>query len=404
MSKKLLNSLHLKGFLSFGPGSESVELTNLNVLIGPNGVGKSNLIEAVELLHATPTDLPGVVRAGGRPMDWIWRANSPSQTATINARLTAHGNLRELDYRLAFTESGNRVEIVDEALEEVIKTDPTKPDVFFYYRFQDGRPAINVREFGDRPGAEGRYFERRLQRESINPEQSVLKQKRDAEHYPELFHTAKRFEAIQIFREWAFGRSATLRQPQPADLPTESLLSKLENLGLVLNALEHTAQWGRFEEMMSRFLPRFKRLSTKVVSGGAVQIYLHEDGINAPLPATRLSDGTLRFISLLAILLNAESASLLCIEEPELGLHPDAMSLLADLLVEASDNTQLIVTTHSDVLVSALTEQAESVLVCDYLENGTALQRLETEKLGLWLKDYRLGDIWRSGKVGGNLW
>lgn len=404
MSNKLLNSLQLKGFLSFGPASEPVELTNLNVLIGPNGVGKSNFIEALELLHATPTDLPGAIRTGGRPMDWVWRAGTPVNAAAIEAHLAPHGDLRELVYRLVFTETGNRVEIVDEALEEPTKVDPSYPEVFFYYRFQDGRPVINVRDFdGDPPSSRG-YFERRLQRESIDPEQSVLKQKRDAEHYPELFRTAKRFEDIQIFREWGFGRSATLRQPQPADLPTESLLPKLENLGLVLNSLEHTAIWPRFEEMMSRFLPRFRRLSTRVVSGGAVQMYLHEDGVEAPLPATRLSDGTLRFMSLLAILLNAESASLLCIEEPELGLHPDAMSLMADLLVEASEKTQLIVATHSDVLVSELTEQAESVLVCDYLENGTTLCRLEAEKLELWLADYRLGEIWRSGKLGGNLW
>jgi len=404
MDNKLLNKLHLKGFLSFGPGSEPVELTRLNVLIGPNGVGKSNFLEAIELLHATPTDLPGAIRAGGRPMDWIWKAGSPANTAMIDARLAPQGELRELAYRLVFTETGNRVEIVDEALEEAVRTDPTKADVFFYYRFQDGRPAINVREFdSDAPNGE-RYFERRLRRESINPEQSVLKQKRDEEHYPELFETARRFEAIQIFREWGFGRSATLRQPQPADLPTESLLPKLENLGLVLNSLEHTARWTRLEETMSRFLPRFKRISTKVVSGGAVQIYLHENNIETPLPATRLSDGTLRFMSLLGILLNADSASLLCIEEPELGLHPDAMSLMADLLVEASEKTQLIVTTHSDVLVSALTEHTECVLVCDYLENGTTLQRLEREKLKFWLEKYRLGEVWRLGKIGGNLW
>jgi predicted ATPase len=403
MTNKLLNRLHLKGFLSFGPGSEPVELTNLNVLIGPNGVGKSNFLEAIELLHATPTDLPGAIRAGGRPMDWIWKADSPAKAATIDARLAPQGDLRELAYRLVFTETGNRVEILDEALEETIRTDPVKPDVFFYYRFQDGRPAINVREF-DGDSSDGERFERRLRRESINPEQSVLKQKRDEEHYPELFDTARRFEEIQIFREWGFGRSATLRQPQPSDLPTESLLPKLENLGLVLNSLEHTAHWARFEEMMSRFLPRFKRVSTRVVSGGAVQIYLHEDNINTPLPATRLSDGTLRFMSLLGILLNADSASLLCIEEPELGLHPDAMSLMADLLVEASEKTQLIVTTHSDVLVSALTDHADCILVCDYLENGTALQRLETEKLKFWLEKYRLGEVWRLGKIGGNLW
>ena len=404
MSNKLLNRLQLKGFLSFGPDSDPVELTNLNVLIGPNGVGKSNFLEAIELLHATPTDLPGAIRAGGRPMDWIWKADSTPKAATVEARLAALGDLRELVYRLAFTETANRLEIVDEVLEEVIKTDPTKPDVFFYYRFQNGRPVINVRELDSDSFSNGKYFERRLQRETISPEQSVLKQKRDAEHYPELFQTAKRFEDIQIFREWGFGRSATLRQAQPADLPTESLLPKLENLGLVLNSLEHTDKWARFEEMMSRFLPRFRRLTTRIVSGGAVQIYLHEDHITAPLPATRLSDGTLRFMALLGILLNAESASLLCIEEPELGLHPDGMSLMAELLIEASEKTQLIVTTHSDALVSALTEQAESVLVCDYLKNGTTLQRLDAEKLKFWLEKYRLGEVWRLGKIGGNLW
>jgi predicted ATPase len=380
-----------------------VELTGLNVLIGPNGVGKSNFIEALELLHATPTDLPAAIRAGGRPMDWLWRGGNQVSSARVEAVCSAHGELRALAYRMAFTESGNRLEIVDEVLEEATKGDPQKPDVLFYYRFQGGNPVINVREFADNATGQRRRFDRRLQRESINPEQSVLKQKRDAEHYPELFQVARRFEGIQIFREWSFGRSATLRQPQPSDLPTDNLLPKLENLGLVLNSLEHTQHWTRFEELMGRFLPRFQRLSTKIVSGGSVQIYLHEDGNGVSLPATRLSDGTLRFMTLLAILLNAESASLLCIEEPELGLHPDAMTLLADLLIEASSKTQLVVTTHSDTLVSELTENAESVLVCDLGPEGTELRRLETDKLKFWLDKYRLGEVWRLGKIGGNL-
>ena len=94
-------------------------------------------------------------------------------------------------------------------------------------------------------------------------------------------------------------------------------------------------------------------------------------------------------------------APLLCIDEPELGLHPDAVSLLADLLVAASNRMQLIVTTHSDVLVSSLTEHANSVLVCDNL-NGTVLERVEPDKLSNWLDEYPLGDIWRIGQLGGN--
>jgi predicted ATPase len=216
--------------------------------------------------------------------------------------------------------------------------------------------------------------------------------------------TARRFGSIQVFREWSFGRSAALRAAQPSNLPTDVLLPQLVNLGLVLNDLEHRgSEWSRFNNLMHDFLPRFTRLTTKI-SAGSVQVYLHEDGLSVPVPATRLSDGTLRFLAILAILLNPRSAPLICIEEPELGLHPDAMSLLADLLVEASEKTQLIVTTHSDLLVSALTEQTEAVLVCDYLENGTELRRLERAKLAHWLEKYRLGEVWRLGKVGGNLW
>lgn len=79
------------------------------------------------------------------------------------------------------------------------------------------------------------------------------------------------------------------------------------------------------------------------------------------------------------------------------------MALLAELLVEASARTQLIVTTHSDTLVSEFTEEAESVLVCDYGQEGTELRRLEADKLGLWLAKHRLGEVWRLGKIGGNL-
>jgi predicted ATPase len=220
--------------------------------------------------------------------------------------------------------------------------------------------------------------------------------------YPELTKVATRFGMIQTFREWSFGRYAALRQPQPADQPNDILLSDGRNLGMVLNNLEHSDSWSRLNEIIQRFLPRFTRLSTKI-QGGNVQIYLHEDGLNVPVPATRLSDGTIRFLSLLAILLKPEPAPLVCIEEPEMGLHPDALALIAELLVEASTKTQILVTTHSDVLVSALTGNADSVLVCDHHMGGSVLRRLESDKLKFWLDKYRLGEIWRMGELGGNL-
>lgn len=92
---------------------------------------------------------------------------------------------------------------------------------------------------------------------------------------------------------------------------------------------------------------------------------------------------------------------MICIEEPELGLHPDAVAMLADVLVDASSRTQLIVTTHSDALLSGLTDNADSVLVCEH-RGGTELKRLDSAKLKHWLDRYRLGDIWCIGELGGN--
>ncbi len=402
MSNKLLEILHPAGFLSFGPESSSVTLTDLNVLIGPNGVGKSNFIEAIELLHAAPADFSAAIRLGGLPSNWIWHGG---RGGTVSARLVAHltaaDNIPELSYAIEFMQNADHLEITEETLERTQGAARTAHEPrYYYYRKQRGQAFIATRQLRTPAQAEGGHTERQV---GVNPQLSALSQIKDPASFPEFSSAARRLERIGIFREWAFGRSATLRLPQPANLPNDILLPQTVNLGLVLNELQQRGErWIRLNEMLRRFLPRFSRL-TIGVAGGAVQIFLHEDGLGVPVPATRLSDGTLRFLCLLAILLNAESSSLICIEEPELGMHPDAMSILADLLVETSATTQIVVTTHSDALVSALTAHTDSVLVCDYGKNGTELRRLEADKLAYWLKDYALGDIWRTGKLGGNL-
>ena len=112
----------------------------------------------------------------------------------------------------------------------------------------------------------------------------------------------------------------------------------------------------------------------------------------------------MRYMALLAVLCHPEPPSLVCIEEPEIGLHPDVIVEVADLLREASERCQLIVTTHSDVLVDALTDLPESVVVCEKPDGQTQLKRLDPDDLKSWLEDHRLGQLWRSGELGGNRW
>ena len=391
---QFIQRLGLRGLLSFPPDMENFELKPLNVLIGPNGSGKSNVIEAMELLRATPTNFAAAIRDGGGATEWLWKGDNPPRPAEIDVDLIIprHEPLR---YRLEFGVNNTRVEVFDEAIED---SEPSKgyDDPYFYYRFQKGRPVINIRH----QELDGGTTQRNLQRDDLDPDQSVLAQRKDPDLYPEITTVGRYLGAMHIFREWSFGRYASIRQPQPADLPEDLLLPDSRNLALVLNQIEHK-DGRQFNQLLKRFFPRFERMSTRV-SGGTVQFYLHEPGFTSPVPATRLSDGTIRFVAILATLLSPTSPPLVCIEEPELGLHPDAVALIAELLIEASARMQLVVTTHSDTLVSALTSQPDAIITCERPGSGTELHRLEPEKLSHWLEDYRLGDLWRMGELGAN--
>jgi predicted ATPase len=418
-----LKSLRLDGLLSFPPASEAIPLTPLNVLIGPNGSGKSNLIEGIELLHALPTGFASAIREGGGVREWLWKGDDAAEAGSIDAEAEP-SNIEELlslsmvihertavHYRLAFAALGSRVEITDETIEDVgyANVQPTEEQIYlkpagehadFYYHFRDGIPVVNSKS--ERNATKlARRDKRKLDRKTLKPDESILMQLKDPWVYPELTALGRYFEAIRTFREWTIGPDAEVRKPQPTDLPADALGADSRNLGLILNQLEHSGTWSEFNGYLTRFLPRFQRYSTRI-EGGTVQFYLHENGLKNPIPATRLSDGTIRFMAILAQLLSPTPPPLICLEEPELGLHPDAIVLLASLLQEASTRTQLVVTTHSDALVSALTEVADSVLVCEY-RGGTVLKRIESEKLRFWLEKYRLGEIWRIGEIGGNL-
>ncbi|HMM44019.1 MAG TPA: AAA family ATPase [Candidatus Macondimonas sp.] len=386
----MLKSITLTNFLSYGPTTRPVELRALNVIIGPNGSGKSNLIEAIELLRATPKDLLTPVRDGGGVRDWLWKGAIMPPTAKIEAVVENPKGPVPLRYVLSFTEVGQRFEIVDERVENE-SPDHGHMNPYLYYRFEKGHGVLNIK---------GR--QRRLQHEDIDPVASILSQRKDPDQYPELTHLGNVFSRMRLYREWSFGRYTTPRLPQKADLPNEHLEPDASNLGLVLNRLR------REPEVKKRLLEALRALYEGIddfdvqIEGGTVQVFFHEGRYT--VPATRLSDGTLRYLCLLAVLCHPNPGPLICIEEPELGLHPDVLPTLADLLKEASDRTQLIVTTHSDVLVDALTDKPESVLVASRDENGTTLTRLDAEKLKPWLDKYRLGQLWTRGEIGGTRW
>jgi predicted ATPase len=387
----MIERIKLTDFLSFGPGAHTLELRPLNVLIGPNGSGKSNLVEAFSLLRAVPSDLPLPIRQGGGVDEWIWRGKpgSGAQKAEIETVFHA-GEIAgsAVRYRVSFGSEAGRFVVLDERIENEAGT----PKPYFYFGYENGRPMLN-----NASGAR-----RALERADIDPAQSILAQRRDPESYPEVAATGDRFKEILIYREWSFGPRSPIRAACGADVQTDRLLEDFSNLPARLAVLKRTpATKKRLLDLLSEVAPGFTDVEV-IPEGGQLRLYLTEGDRN--VPAHRLSDGTLRYLSLLAILLDPGPAKLVLIEEPELGLHPDVLPALRDLLIEASSRFQLIVTTHSTQLVDAMTEHADCVVVCEKGENTSELSRLDADQIAKWKEFGSLGSLWLSGRIGGTRW
>ena len=227
-----LRSIQLSGFLSFPPDAAADPADTSERPYRTKWLGEVHLIEAVELLHAQLTAFAAAIRDGGGAQEWLWKGKKANNPATIEAIVQGASPIPDLRYRLVFATSGLRTEVIDETIEEPKKRSPSAEDVYFYYRFQKGRPVLNVRDVA------GPKF-RSLKREDLVPDESVLSQRKGSDVYPEVTWLGQQFERIQTFREWSFGRYATLRRPQSANSTTDALVPDCSNLGLLVNAL-HT--------------------------------------------------------------------------------------------------------------------------------------------------------------------
>ncbi len=386
-----MHQIKLKNVLSFGPGGQDLELMPLNVLIGPNGSGKSNLIEAIGLLRAAPKDLQKPIREGGGVGNWVWRGERPEKFAEVESVVSNEGDGLSR-YELRFCEVDQRFRVHTESL--CAEPSEQNPDPMPYFVSRPSNVQLQTRD--DRDGM------LTMKVQPAEPDQSVFSIVKGPD-YREITYIGRQFQRIRLYRDWSFGRRSRLREPCKADFPNDELMEGCENLGLVLNRLKsrHPTTSDRIREELRRLYDGIDAVDVSV-EGGTVQLFLREGDIT--IPATRLSDGTLRYICLLAILCHPNPPPLVCLEEPELGLHPDLIPSLAELLQEASTRCQLIVTTHSDVLVDKLSDSPDRVVVCEKQEGQTWLQRLDADELAHWLDRYSLGELWTRGELGGNRW
>ena len=393
MNQPALKSLEIRNLLSFGDDSPAIELDALNVLIGPNGSGKSNLIEIIGLLKSTPKDFAEEIGNSGGVEEWLWKGKAKRKTLigsiTANVRLPKAN--QSVSYHLAFTRVGPQLKISDERIENE-KPLPGYEDPYLFYGYQNGHPILNI---AGNP--------RSLKHEEIEPQRSILSQRQDPDQYPEVTKIGRFFAGFRLYRNWDFGPESSIRDLYGAGQKNDFLEEDISNLGLVLNKLRADPET---KSELLRYLQMFYAGAHDIltpIQGGLIDLRIEEES-GITIPASRLSDGTLRWLSLLTVLLHPDPPPLVCIEEPELGLHPDMIQPLSELLLNASQRMQLIVTTHSADLIDGLSDKPDSVIVCERSTGSSCLKRLNSTSLSEWLDRYRLGQLWRTGEIGGNRW
>jgi predicted ATPase len=397
--KRFLHSIRLQNLLSFGEEGVEIELQPLNVLIGPNGSGKSNLIEAISILAAAPKDIAEPFRGEG-VIEWLWKGTKRTPIATISAKFLETFMFSDIAYDLSFGAIASRFSLIREAVQEINLDRSPNEEVTSLYKYQQGKVVTFDK-------AQLSELNEKIKNSIANEEKNgkSIFSKSAAMLIPDLSGLRDDLSAIRIYRDFDTGHDSVLRKPQSVDDIGGFLSEDGSNLAIVINALQSDYET---KQSLLHYFQEFYEPARDIaidIVGNSIRVIIHEEGLSKPTPISRLSDGSIRYLCLLTILCHPNPPPLVCIEEPELGLHPDIIPTVAKLLIEASQRTQLIVTTHSDILISALSEVPEAIIVCEKNKYGTSLERLDPKEMKIWMEEeYSLGNLWRRGQIGGNRW
>lgn len=365
-----LDKITIKGFKSIR-ALEDFDLSNLNALIGGNGAGKSNFIDFFRLLRAMlELPLPDLASAslktyiadGGGSDDFLF--NGPKVT-------------EQIEIVTRFGPNGYRFKLAPTVDESFIINDEAR-----YYEI----------------GAAG-WWE--MGSGQATPE--LLKDK-DKRGFAGGRNVASYiYDAISSWKIYHFhdtSKLASMRRYETID-DHDYLRFDAANIASFLYDLNKNAQnvYKQIVDTIRLVTPFFDDFILKPNKNEKVNLRWKQKGSDYPLKPHHLSDGTLRFICLTTALLQPVLPSTIIIDEPELGLHPYAIVILAELIQATSKKTQIIISTQSPALVDYF--EPEDIIVVNRKKGASVFERLNKHNLSSWLEDYSLGDLWRKNIVTG---
>jgi predicted ATPase len=360
-----MTQLTVTGFKSIA--NQTLDLGRLNVLIGGNGVGKSNLISVFKLLR----DM-----YDGNLQVAVAKAGGANALLHFGRKKTARIGLK-----VVFAEETGPHRNAYRAY-----LSPTDEDSFIF--------AIESAGFHDAGRYSTPYWE---EFGSGHAEAKLPRQKGKIVAWVQ--------EDLASYRVYHFhDTSETAAVKQSCDVGDNRFLqARAENLAAFLLWMKgkHPDHLEAIQDTVRLMAPFFDRFELAPLRNNQDKIRLEwrERGSESYFNANQLSDGTLRFICLATLLLQPSVPRLVLLDEPELGLHPAAIQLLADLLKQASIRTQLLVSTQSVTLVNHL--EPESVWVADRHDGATEFRHLAKQDLTEWIGAYALGELWEKNVLGG---
>ncbi|OHB59194.1 MAG: hypothetical protein A2167_07390 [Planctomycetes bacterium RBG_13_46_10] len=341
--KQAISKLTIKGYMSIR-NLENFELRNLNILIGPNGSGKSNFISFFQLLTE-------IFKEKGMLDSYIKRIGGADKLFFLGTKIT-----HEIDVDLEISNITESFKLL------------ATPD----YKLSYQNVAVDIDYSSDEETK--RRFD--------------LTSKQLAACKVYHFHDTSIFAAV---RKYCSKRDYDYLRPDASNLAAFLLFLRKK----------HGNEYQNIRETVQLAAPFFDDflLRDSLDNPDETLLEWRQKGSDYPFHPSQISDGTLRFICLATVLLQPNPPSTILLDEPELGLHPYALTLLAGLIQKASKHTQVIVSTQSAALIDHF--EPEDIVVVERQNGESIFKRLNKGDLEVWLKDYSLGELWQKNIFGG---
>ncbi|MCU0290070.1 MAG: AAA family ATPase [Acidobacteria bacterium] len=378
-----VNKLRMTGFRRLR--EIEIEMRPLMVLIGANSVGKTSILDAVSLLSASAA---GKLNTALNSLGGVAEVSTRGQAKkiTLEAEMECPG-FNPLHYQLEVEVKGQGYAIPLESLTQLKEVKRPGPFKHIESHYDDIK-----------------YFDPKANK-IVKPDWEHNRLESSLSQVPKMFaqpeELRRTLSSVSQYHALDVGPRAPVKLPQqmkPALLPGENgedLVPFLYNL-----RESNRDRYEAIEDTLRAAFPGFEGLNFPPAAAGMLSLTWKEKQFRDPIYGHQLSEGTLRFLWLISLLQSPNLSTVTMIDEPEVSLHPELLSLLADLMKETATRTQLIVATHSDRFIRFL--EPHEVVVMDIGEDGCALaQWADGMDLEKWLKEYSLDEVWRMGRMGG---